>query len=129
MAVTRHVLPDGHGAAAAARRAVSTALASRADLDDLLLATSELVSNAVAHGAPPVELLLDTDPLGVRITVVSTHTSGQPSPREATREDSHGRGLAMVARLSRDWGWRVDEGRMHVWAAFDPPSHGGSGLT
>lgn len=119
--MTRHLLPDGHAAAAVARSVVTEALAGRPDLDDIVLATSELVANAVAHGAPPVELHVDSGSDGARVTVVSTHTGGEPTARVAHQEASHGRGLALVARLAHDWGWEVRAGRMHVWATFDPP--------
>ncbi|PRX45211.1 anti-sigma regulatory factor (Ser/Thr protein kinase) [Prauserella shujinwangii] len=63
----------GAPTAQSARRAVAEAGArtrlSRGEIDDLVLAVSEVVSNGIRHGVPPVELRLWTAPDRVVVTV------------------------------------------------------------
>jgi hypothetical protein len=87
--------------------------------DDAVQIASELAANAIGHGEPPVELLLDVAPDRVRISVSSV-SARDPRPRVATLDDVRGRGLAIVAQLSHDWGWHRAEGRLHVWADLHP---------
>jgi anti-sigma regulatory factor (Ser/Thr protein kinase) len=68
-----------------------------------VLLASELVTNAVVHGAPPVE-----------ITVGDAHPD-VPQPRHAMREDEHGRGLLLVDRLSDRWGVDAHPPGKSVW--------------
>ena len=101
-----------------ARAAVAAGLAGagRDDLvDEARLVTSELVTNAVLHarGCTGVELIATED--GFRIEVADrTHTP--PIFGHATEQSMTGRGLRLVARLSRAWGVRqTDDGKV-VWA-------------
>jgi anti-sigma regulatory factor (Ser/Thr protein kinase) len=95
---------------AAARRLVRETLAEAsidADFaDDVLLATSELVANAVLHAGGPVRvrLLVTVEPpASVRIEV-GDESPVLPSLREYEADASTGRGLALVARLASRWG-------------------------
>ncbi|MBB4686886.1 ATP-binding protein [Amycolatopsis jiangsuensis] len=114
-------LPDDVTAPAVARHKVRTALAS-IDLpghlrDDVLLATSELVTNAVEHGERPerLELMLTTDEL-----VVSVFDRGSKIPelKEPMPAAARSRGLQLVHALSARWGYDPAEGGKCVWAAF-----------
>ena len=75
---------------------------------DVVLLTSELVTNVVIHGATPAHLHLVADGHAVRVLV---HDSGagtpvtQPADVDGVR--STGRGLVIVAAVARSWG--VDE--------------------
>ena len=101
-----------------ARAEVSARLvaAGRHDLlDEARLVTSELVTNAVLHarGCTGVDLVA-TDG-GFRIEVADrTHTP--PIFGHATERSMTGRGLRLVARLSRAWGVRQTETGKVVWA-------------
>jgi anti-sigma regulatory factor (Ser/Thr protein kinase) len=84
---------------------------------DVLLATSELVTNAVQHaGAEPVvELRAGDRRLVLR---VRDHTTRTPTRKPLTRSAPGGRGLVMVEALSSRWGHTLDEQGKWVWAEF-----------
>jgi hypothetical protein len=110
-----------------ARRFVASSLIGEADetVADVELLVSELVTNAVLHGRPPVAVRLVLDEGRVRIEVEDTGPDlpvlGRPGSTSMT-----GRGLALVAALSSAWG--MDPGRRQgkvVWAELsDSPSGG-----
>jgi two-component sensor histidine kinase len=113
-------LARNNEAAAAARSLVRDGCR---DLDselrcDLLLVVSELVTNAVVHGAEPITLSLD---LGEVITVVVAD-GGSGGPQVSTLDGwaaPGGRGLVLVAALVSDWGVRPDGARgKEVWATI-----------
>ncbi|WP_392873146.1 SpoIIE family protein phosphatase [Streptomyces sp. LN499] len=81
------------------------------------LIVSELVTNAVRHSAGPIGLrLIQHEVLTVE---VSDSNVSSPRMRDARIVDEHGRGLAMVAQLSRRWGTRPAQGGKVVWAEAD----------
>ncbi|MFI8849157.1 SpoIIE family protein phosphatase [Streptomyces sp. 891-h] len=100
-------------------------------LEELLLTTelmvSELVTNAIRHGAGPIRLCL------IRHTVLSCEvtdgSSTSPRLRHPRTTDEGGRGLFLVAQLSRRWGTRYTEAGKIIWAEQDlpAPSEGLSG--
>ncbi|WEP00020.1 ATP-binding protein [Streptomyces sp. FXJ1.172] len=80
------------------------------------LIVSELVTNAIRYGAPPVQLRLIKD----RTLACEVHDSSPSAPhlRHARTVDEGGRGLFISAQLSEDWGVRYTsdtEGKT-VWA-------------
>ncbi|HET9897498.1 MAG TPA: ATP-binding protein [Streptosporangiaceae bacterium] len=73
------------------------------------LLTSELVTNAIRHGAGEHVMLVMTSADGqLRVDVHDTSTCG-PVPMEAPADAETGRGLMLVDSLSADWGfyWTV----------------------
>ena len=100
-------LPDGPEGASFARRAMArVAVLWRLDKDmteTALLLVSELATNAIRHGAPPVRLSLrlDRDRLRVEVTDSSPAlpTLGHPGPDQVS-----GRGLQIVQQLAATWG-------------------------
>ncbi len=88
----------------------TTDTAARAEL-----ALSELVTNALTHGQPPVELRVSVEP--GRITATVTDAGAAPMQlRNAHPDDEHGRGLAIVASVVTAWGWeRPAHGGRVVW--------------
>ncbi|MGW0584458.1 SpoIIE family protein phosphatase, partial [Streptomyces sp. NPDC002920] len=85
------------------------------------LVVSELVTNAIRHAEPPIELRL----LRGRhlICEVSDGTSTAPHLRRARTYDEGGRGLLLVAQVSRGWGTRHTGTGKTIWAelALDSP--------
>jgi anti-sigma regulatory factor (Ser/Thr protein kinase) len=78
-------------------------------LESAVLLISELVTNAVLHGAGPIHLTIDVD--GARFSV-SDQGLGRPAVRQDPGADG-GWGLRLVAQIARRWG--VEPGRTQVW--------------
>ena len=83
-------------------------------VDDAVLLVSELVTNSVLHGGPPVVVAVDCDEATLQVRVRDGSPS-LPARREAASGDENGRGLALVAEMSADWGVDTEEGGKHVW--------------
>ena len=101
-----------------ARRFAAGALADVAAdaIDNVQLLVSELVTNALFHGQPPVLLRLIQQDHTVRVEVEDT---GHALPVEmaSSGESMTGRGLALVSTLSSGWGvQRTAKGGKVVWA-------------
>jgi PAS domain S-box-containing protein len=81
---------------------------------DAALASSELVTNAVLHGLPPVDLRLRIEGSDVLIEVRDRATY-QPRKQRPDETDEHGRGLQIVSALATRWGTRPTEHGKAVW--------------
>lgn len=108
-----------------ARRFVADAL-DRAGLratDEVLLVISELVTNAVLYGDDPVELHLEVDEGELHLEVLDGGGDPPVAPAGMPHGEAHGgRGLPLVASLSRAWGARLDpRGYTMVWADLRAP--------
>ena len=85
--------------------------------EDLLLVVSELVTNAVQHGAEPIVVTVVRAPERVRIEVTDGATDSSPRSSRVPQDAEAGRGLSVVTRLATAWGWRASPGRgKTVWA-------------
>jgi anti-sigma regulatory factor (Ser/Thr protein kinase) len=85
--------------------------------EDLLLVVSELVTNAVLHGAEPIVVTVVPAPERVRVEVTDGATDSSPHNRRPRPDAESGRGLSVVTRLAAAWGWRASPGRgKTVWA-------------
>ncbi|MFE4642205.1 ATP-binding protein, partial [Streptomyces sp. NPDC056730] len=78
------------------------------------LIVSELVTNALRHGAAPVTLRLIRH--RVLVCEVSDASDTAPRMRHARATDEGGRGLFIVARLSWKHGTRYSAEGKIVWA-------------
>ncbi|MFE1292535.1 SpoIIE family protein phosphatase [Streptomyces sp. NPDC058751] len=109
--------------AEATRMLESWGLGEAAFTMELIL--SELVTNAIRYGGSPISLRLlrDRDSL---ICEVADGTSTSPHLRRATLTDEGGRGLFLVAQMSRRWGTRYTDRGKIIWAeqALDAGSAG-----
>ena len=119
------LLPADVTAPARARHEVRAALLGlgllEAQLDDVLLATSELVTNAFEHGERPKRLELAY--VGERLTL-RVHDTGSrlPELRAPSPAEARSRGLVLVQALSEDWGFERCPGGKVVWAVFRIPA-------
>jgi signal transduction histidine kinase len=78
------------------------------------LVVSELVTNAIRYGGPPIQLRLIRDT--VLICEVSDGSSTAPHMRRARIFDEGGRGLMLVAQFAERWGTRQLPGGKSIWA-------------
>jgi anti-sigma regulatory factor (Ser/Thr protein kinase) len=72
-------------------------------LDDALLLISELVTNSVNHGGPPIVLAIECDGEGLRLQV-RDGSPALPTPRTPADDDESGRGLSLVNLIASTWG-------------------------
>ncbi|WP_377272686.1 SpoIIE family protein phosphatase [Peterkaempfera sp. SMS 1(5)a] len=84
------------------------------------LLVSELVTNAVRYGNPPIRLRLILDRR--LICEVSDGSSTSPHVRRALKTDEGGRGLFLVTQLAELWGTRYDARGKAVWAELPLPA-------
>ncbi|WP_055587678.1 SpoIIE family protein phosphatase [Streptacidiphilus griseoplanus] len=78
------------------------------------LVVSELVTNAVRYGRPPIRLRLIRD--SALICEVSDGSSTSPHLRRARLDDEGGRGLFLIAQLTQRWGTRYSGTGKTIWA-------------
>ena len=82
-----------------------------------LLILSELVSNAVMHGAQPIQVVVSGEAGKLRIDVADgdTHVP-RPGLHFGDADGSGGRGLHIVNALSEQWGTTIHAHGKSVWA-------------
>jgi serine phosphatase RsbU (regulator of sigma subunit)/anti-sigma regulatory factor (Ser/Thr protein kinase) len=118
---THHVatwdLPAAAAVVARARTLATDQLATWG-LDDAAFVTelvvSELVTNAIRHAEPPIQLRLIHD--RNLICEVTDASSTAPHLRRARTYDEGGRGLLLVAQLTQGWGTRQTDTGKTIWA-------------
>ncbi|MFJ9565066.1 SpoIIE family protein phosphatase, partial [Streptomyces fuscichromogenes] len=129
LVVRVHGLPDNQMASwpipadpaeVAAARALTTRRLAQWGLDDVGFAAelviSELVTNAIRYGGPPVNLRLLWDRQRMLICEVSDGGHTSPHLRRADLDDEGGRGLFLVAQLTNRWGTRPSRHGKTIWA-------------
>ncbi|HVV77287.1 MAG TPA: SpoIIE family protein phosphatase [Mycobacteriales bacterium] len=91
-------------------------------IEDVVLCAGELVTNAILHGNPPIELRLRR---GERDVFLQVHDSLNAMPRRIrpNDDDEHGRGLQIVGLLASEWGIRPTASGKSVWCAFNSVAH------
>jgi hypothetical protein len=91
-------------------------------IDDVQLVTSELATNALSHAHTVFRVTLTGLGDSVLLEVFDGSSTG-PVVVIARPLDTHGRGVAIVKALSRDWGSSSSPaGGKVVWASFDRPA-------
>ncbi len=85
-------------------------------VDDAELITSELVTNAIAHGGGVVELRLVALPNSIRISVLDHDPNAIPQVSGERGLQVGGRGLSIVAQVASDWGYELTADGKEVWA-------------
>ncbi|MFD0277854.1 SpoIIE family protein phosphatase [Kitasatospora sp. NPDC127111] len=105
-------------------RAWATATLEEWGLEDLAfgaeLALSELVTNAIRYGSPPVRVRLLRD--RSLICEVSDGSNTSPHLTYAATTDEGGRGLFLVAQLTERWGTRYTPHGKIIWTEQPLPA-------
>jgi anti-sigma regulatory factor (Ser/Thr protein kinase) len=113
-------LPDGPEGASFARRAMARAaelwLLDREMTETALLLVSELATNAIRHGTPPVRLSLRLDSDRLRVEVTDS-SPALPQVEQPGPDQTGGRGLQIVQQLAAQWGAHASRTRLGktVW--------------
>ena len=111
-------LPGTLGSVPAARRYVRTVLGP--EYDDVELAVSELVTNAVQHsdsakdGKVTLELAVGAGRVRVDVTDDGSATR-HPRLADPPVDSEHGNGLKIVRAISNRWGVKVSASGTTVW--------------
>ncbi|MEU0387157.1 SpoIIE family protein phosphatase [Streptomyces chartreusis] len=115
--VATWAVPNDPSAVAQTRKDVVAQL-ERWGLSDAAFVTelvvSELVTNAIRHAGPPIQLRLIHD--DTLICEVSDGGNTAPHLRRARSYDEGGRGLLLVAQLTARWGTRQGATGKTIWA-------------
>ncbi|MFH8515605.1 SpoIIE family protein phosphatase [Streptomyces gelaticus] len=118
-------IPDDP-AAVAGVRARTARLLRTWGLEELEMTTelivSELVTNALRYATGPIRLRLLRQ--SVLICEVSDTSSTSPRLRHARTTDEGGRGLFLVAQLTRRWGTRYTAEGKIIWTEQEIPATG-----
>lgn len=87
-------------------------------VNDAVLVTSELFTNAVLHGSRRIDIYVTLDPEALRIAVVDDgRRTPDRWPRPGATPMLGGRGLRIVDAVASTWGNNFDPaGRTRVWA-------------
>lgn len=83
---------------------------------DVLLVCTELASNAYEHAAGPRVVRVQRHADFIRIEADDRTPAELPHLGESRLGDSRGRGLLLIAQLTRCWGTREFAGGKTVWA-------------
>jgi len=84
---------------------------------DAILLVSEMVTNAIVHGRPPIQLRLRLAREHLLVEVDDTATA-VPRKLRPTSSDVHGRGLQLVAMMADAGGTRPIHDGKSVWCAL-----------
>ena len=127
----RAAYPADRTAVAQARRFVrDTLLAWGAEdaIDDAVLLTSELATNAVTHAGTPFEVICRVNGSSVQVEVTDRNPArALPAPQESCDLSVSGRGLLMPVLLADAWGVSYAAGYKTVW--FRLPTRAASSWT
>lgn len=109
--------PHGPSQARAAVERWAHDIGAEALCEDLKLIVSELVTNAVRYGRPPVRVAVAADERTVTVTVADDDPT-RPVARPADDDAEGGRGLLLIELLAADHGVRDQPPGKAVWAAL-----------
>ena len=118
---TLQALPE---AVSEARRWVASVagdLLEAEQADNLRLVISEVVTNALRHGAPGkrIDVAVTPKPQFLCVQVTDDGPGLAPRPRALEPETEGGYGLYFVERLTRRWGVTRENRRTRVWFELD----------
>jgi serine/threonine-protein kinase RsbW len=113
-----------------ARSWIAKLLPACSPLDDLLIFTSELATNAVTHtrsGQPGGQFTVEVTwtPGKARVVVGDQGSDGVPATIAVPRDQENGRGLMLIDMMSAAWGMAGDANARWLWADVNWHSQGG----
>lgn len=82
--------------------------------DVIRLLTTELVTNAMLHGSPPINLDVTRNGSTIRVAVADTNPA-PPVIRPFDPAAATGHGLLLLDRLARRWGVETNRDGKRVW--------------
>ncbi len=88
---------------------------SHDDCDVAILLTSEVVTNAIRYGLPPVEVHAEFIEGQLRIRVADSGAERVSPAADVHWDDGGGRGLLLVESLAHAWGVHEHLNGKHVW--------------
>ena len=119
----RRSIVAGLAAPAEARDAVSALPVDVSTRKRLALVVSELVTNSLRHAGlaagDPIELQVRRDNGYIRVAVHDDGPGFSPSVPAAEPGANGGFGLAIIARLAREWGVEYGPDGCTVWCAVE----------
>lgn len=120
--------PNRPASASAVRRFVRGVIERapcRVEVDSAVLLASELVANAALHAdSEQVRVHITVDANGIRVAV-SDEDPEPFTPRRPGPEDTSGRGMQLIDRLSDQWGMDyLQKSWKCVWFHLSPPTDG-----
>ena len=89
-------------------------------IEDATLVVSELLTNAIVHGRPPIRMRLHKTRRELAVEVDDA-ASAMPRKLYAAPEDVRGRGLFIVGELSSRWAARANGTGKTVWSTLPLP--------
>jgi PAS domain S-box-containing protein len=122
-----HEFAPQASSAAAARRFIRQTLAdwgAQSEVDDAVLLTNELVTNAVVHAGTEISVSCALGAGYVQIGVTDSHASrGLPTTvTVSTSDKTSGRGLYLVSQIAQSWGVEYTQASKRVWFQLALPS-------
>ncbi|MFF4284670.1 SpoIIE family protein phosphatase [Streptomyces sp. NPDC001633] len=95
-------------------------------IDDAVVLTSELVTNAVVHAGTAADVLCQRDDDGVKISVADRYPEREIPLQNAGQVIVHpdregGRGLLLCGALAARWGVEYSAAQKYVWFQLDLP--------
>jgi len=105
------------------RRALHGRRTTSEQVDAVALIASELMTNAIIHGLPPLALQISISDVGDVTVVMSDHNAQRPARRDhIVATQPGGYGLKLVEANASSWGYRtINGGAKEVWAVVPSP--------
>jgi PAS domain S-box-containing protein len=116
---THRFAPEASSPGAARRfvRQTLTDWGAQSLIDDAVLLTNELVTNAVVHAGTALNVSCALGPDYVQIGVTDSHASRSLPPAVAnpSAEKTSGRGLYLLSQIAQAWGVEYEQATKRVW--------------
>jgi anti-sigma regulatory factor (Ser/Thr protein kinase) len=85
-------------------------------VEEVTMTSNELVTNAVVHGTPPVDIRVVRTARNVVVEVTDANPE-RPRPTWPAADEEHGRGLRVVEGVATRWGVRPAPDHKTVWCS------------